>query len=113
MPKCHAFGIVFDSGLERDRYLVLRAMQDAGEIANLEAQPVLTMAAAFVDPAGHKWQMVTYTPDFSYTEGGIRVYEEVKPASRHAPSVTRRDWKVRQAWAARIYPLAVFRTVSI
>lgn len=111
--KDTAFGQTFDSGIERDRYLVLRSRLQAGEIADLECHPTLTMAPARVDPAGHRWQPATYTPDFAYTEGGARVYEEVKPAAKHAPSVTRRDWSVRQAWASRVYPEAVFRTVKL
>lgn len=111
--KRSAFGQTFDSGIERDRYLVLLSRLQAGELSDLEAHPTLTLAPAFVDPAGHKWQPATYTPDFTYTEGGVRVYEEVKPAAKHAPSVTRRDWSVRQAWAARVNPEAVFRTVKL
>jgi hypothetical protein len=36
--KAEAFGKLFDSRLERDRFLVLKSRADAGTIANLETQ---------------------------------------------------------------------------
>ena len=111
MSKHEAYGIAFASGIERDRYLILLDLQRAGEISRLQAQPRLTLAPAATDPTGYRWPQVTHSPDFGYMLDGIMVYEEVKPRGKGAPSVTRRDWKVRQAWAARVYPLCVFRTV--
>lgn len=117
------------STLEADRFLILLERQQQGEITDLARAPRLELSPAFVDVAGVRWRAIHYTPDFTWTEGGRRVYEEVKPAARRttslvvgldgtpraivktskAPSAARRDWVVRMAWAARRYPEAEFR----
>jgi hypothetical protein len=76
--KCEAFGITFDSKAERDRYLELRAMQEAGAIAGLAVHPKFELQPAFAMENGEKVRAITYTPDFEYVSAGVRVVEDVK-----------------------------------
>ena len=76
--KVTYFGVVFDSHAEANRYLELRAMQERGEIANLEPHPRYILQPAFVMENGEKVRAITYTPDFDYIERGVRVVEDVK-----------------------------------
>lgn len=66
-------GIVFHSKREADRYLVLKAMRDAGEIIGLRLQPHLPC-----DVNGT--HVCTYVADFAYTRPGIprETFEDVK-----------------------------------
>lgn len=72
------YGIAFDSQHEADRYLVLREMQERGEITALEVHPKYTLQPAFTTDAGERVRAITYTPDFEYICGGVRVVEDVK-----------------------------------
>ena len=76
--KCEAFGVVFDSHAERDRYLELRAMQEAGAIAGLTVHQKYILQPAFTMDNGERVRAITYTPDFEYIERGVRVVEDVK-----------------------------------
>lgn len=64
-------GIVFDSKKEMVRYLNLKLLERAGEIKNLELQKKFD-----VNINGHK--VFTYHADFTYSEGGQLVIEDVK-----------------------------------
>lgn len=57
--KAEADGYVFDSTLERDRYLQLKMLSDAGVIRDLELQP------KFMCVVNGK-RVTTYTADFRY-----------------------------------------------
>ena len=72
------FGITFDSKAEGDRYLELRAMQEAGAIAGLTVHPKYILQPAFVMDNGEKVRAITYAPDFEYLANGVRVVEDVK-----------------------------------
>lgn len=71
--RCEEDGISFDSKAERDHYLELRLRQRAGEISDLRPSPEQPKKERFVLAAG-----ITYTPDFTYTEAGRRVADDVK-----------------------------------
>jgi len=104
--KPMAFGIVFDSGIERDRYLILRALQDDGAITDLEPHPVFD-----ITPTGQRKRR--YTADFRYRdERGCLVVEEVKPRNRNARSWTR-DVRLRMDLARAAYPGHQFRIVEM
>lgn len=60
-------GIVFASMAESRRYLELKLLVRAGEIENLELQPVFNLVAG-----------IRYVADFGYMEKGKRVIEDVK-----------------------------------
>lgn len=104
--KLTAFGIAFDSAIERDRYLILRAQQDAGELSDLEAHPVFD-----ITPEGQRRRR--YTADFRYRDArGCLVVEEVKPTSRKARSWTR-DVRLRMDMARAKYPECQFVIVEM
>lgn len=91
------FGIVFDSVIERDRYLFLRSLQDAGTITQLEAHPAFD-----ITPPGQRRRR--YTADFRYRDDeGHLVVEEVKPKAKKAWS-RRGAWRLRMDLAASRYP---------
>ena len=74
--KAEADGYIFDSTLERDRYLQLKTMQRAGAIQALELQPRFMCVVNGI--------LVTrYTADFRYTdvESGRDVIEDTKSKS--------------------------------
>lgn len=68
-----ADGIVFDSILEKDRYLMLRDLQRKGKIEKLQLQPTFRCVVADIE-------ICKYSPDFSYieTENGKLHVEDVK-----------------------------------
>ena len=77
--KTHAFGKVFDSQAEANRYGDLRMLKKAGEICDLECQPKFELQEKF-ERHGKKYRAITYRADFQYTEvgsGKVKV-EDVK-----------------------------------
>ena len=64
-------GIVFASKKEMKRYAELQLLQRAGEVQDLELQPEFRVSI-------NDQHFCTYTADFSYTEKGQRVIEELK-----------------------------------
>ena len=72
--------LTFDSTLEAKRYGVLRLMEKAGEIADLEVHPEFVLQEGFTTPAGKREQPIRYTPDFTYRIPGQDrlVAEDVK-----------------------------------
>ena len=77
--KVHADGYVFDSIQEYYRYQDLCLMEKAGAISNLVVHPVYLLQEAFKDAAtGKRHRAITYEADFSYTENGAMVAEDVK-----------------------------------
>lgn len=72
------FGITFRSTHEGNRYLVLKSMQDAGEIRDLQYE-AFTFELIPAQP-DMKERKTEYTPDMTYYEKGNdkMVVEEVK-----------------------------------
>lgn len=66
-------GISFDSQAEAQRYGELRLLQQAGHISLLQPSPERPKKERFKLSAG-----ITYTPDFTYFEGGRQIAEDVK-----------------------------------
>ena len=64
-------GISFDSRKESARYADLKLMQKAGEISDLTLQPKFDIVINGV-------KVCSYVADFSYTENGVKVVEDVK-----------------------------------
>lgn len=69
--KTTVYGIEFHSGKEAERYVVLRALADAGRIHGLCMQQTwcLTVGGLLV---------TKYVSDFEYLEDGVWVVEDVK-----------------------------------
>lgn len=75
-------GRLMDSQAEADRAQDLELLQSAGEIAELEYQPVVTLTAG-----------IKYKPDFKYIERGRPVFEDVKGCISRDAALKFRLWK--------------------
>lgn len=109
--KTTVCGITFDSGLEANRYLWLRAAQERGDIAELETQPPFELAPSTRSPDGTLHRAVNCHLDFSYRItaadsplAGVRVIEDTKGVVDEAASV-------RIRIVAHQHPEAVVRIV--
>ncbi len=69
--KTKVDGITFDSKKEAARYIDLKLLLKAGEIADLELQPTYVMIVN-----GRK--ICSYRADFRYMENGRQITEDVK-----------------------------------
>lgn len=77
--KTKVDGIVFDSKKEAKRYIELKALQDCGEIRDLQRQVKFELLPSQVGADGKvKERGVTYKADFTYLKDGNRVVEDVK-----------------------------------
>ncbi len=70
--------VTFQSSAEARRYIELKAMQAAGQIANLTLQPRFLLLAAFTDGTGKKHRAMEYVGDFFFTRDGQLVCEDCK-----------------------------------
>lgn len=79
--KTEVDGILFDSKREAKRWTELCLMQKAGQIEALERQVKFTLLppVKFSDEL-RRTPATQYVADFSYTQGGLRVVEDVKGA---------------------------------
>ena len=75
--KTEIDGILFDSKAEAERYLELKAMQDAGEITELKLQPVYELIPTF-RKNGKTYRRTVYKADFSYIQNGQLIVEDFK-----------------------------------
>jgi len=73
--KAVADNITFDSTIERDRYLHLKLLQQAGEISGLEVQPEYELI-----PKQDGERAIKYRADFRYQENGRVIVEDTKSA---------------------------------
>lgn len=72
-------GYVFPSKKEGRRYLQLKAMQQAGEISEMELQPEFELLPAFCDVTGKKHRAIKYRADFKYRDSsGAIIIEDTK-----------------------------------
>lgn len=74
-------GITFDSKKEARRYLVLKKMEQDGEIKNLRLQVPVELVPSFeivIDGKKRKRRPITYVADFVYYRDDEKVIEDVK-----------------------------------
>ena len=84
--KAEANGIKFDSKKEARRYMELRQLETMGKISDLKLQHTFTLQEAFTTEEGKRVEAIRYIADFTYTEDGKFVVEDVKsPATRSNP----------------------------
>lgn len=76
--KTDAFGITFDSQREANRYAELLLLQRSGQIQNLELQKEFILIPAQKINGKTAERAVVYRADFTYTENGKTVVEDVK-----------------------------------
>ena len=70
-------GYQFDSRKEARRYVSLKILQMAGEIAELKVHPVYLLQGAFTY-RGRRIRKIEYVADFQYIEDGQIITEDVK-----------------------------------
>lgn len=99
-------GITFDSKAEAARYRELLLLASHGSISGLACHPQFELQAAFKDNQGKKQSAIKFTADFSYTESGVSVVEDVK--SR--PTATA-AFRIRERLFRRKFPEIDFRVV--
>lgn len=75
--------LTFDSDLECNRYIYLKALENNGKIKNLAFHYLLKVQDEFINANGDFIPAITYNADFIYQdcETGKRVVEDVKGAS--------------------------------
>ena len=76
--KTFVDGMRFDSKKEAGRYLVLKMMEETGEISDLKRQVKYTLIPGKRWSDGKKHRDVSYIADFVYTKDGETVVEDVK-----------------------------------
>lgn len=76
-------GIKFDSRKEANRYKVLLAAQEAGQIHDLRLQHDFTLQEAYTTPSGERIRAIRYKADFTYrlSAGGYSLPFSVAPAT--------------------------------
>ena len=95
-------GYWFASMVERDRYLVLRSMQEAGEIYGLVVHPKFVILPSFTY-WGKRIRAVTYTADFKYSTVAKNaaqdqiVVEDVKGDTAPLTELFNVKWKMVKA----------------
>ena len=70
-------GIKFDSIAEGNRYRELKLLEKAGEITDLELQPLFILQDKF-KKNNVNYKAITYRADFKYKENGEIIVEDVK-----------------------------------
>lgn len=95
-------GITFDSRKEADRYLVLKGMEEDGNIEDLRRQVRYELVPAF-DVDGKHYRPVYYVADFVYVEDGKEVVEDVK-------GVRTDMYKLKSKLFARRYGMSIKET---
>lgn len=97
-------GIRFDSGREAHRYCELRLLERAGEISNLELQPVFKFQVdgrpVLIRSGGYpNGRQAKYRADFAYWDGTKRVVEDVK-----SPATRTEAYALRKALVEAMFP---------
>lgn len=100
---CEVDGIKFDSKAEAARYGYHALRQRAGEISDLQVHPRYVI----VDKDAHGRAMY-YEADFSYSENGDFVVEDVKGGKATQTPL----WRLKARLLQARYPMIVFRVVE-
>jgi len=74
----------FDSGGERDRYLLLQLLEKAGEITDLKRQQRVFLTRA----------NISYRSDATYIENGQLIYEDFKGLTGKRFAIIKKLWSV-------------------
>ena len=85
-------GIRFDSKREAERYSELKLLERAGIITDLKLQPKFELI-----PKHNGNRALTYIADFSYTEGGEKIVEDVK-------GMETKEFKIKKKLFEYFYP---------
>lgn len=94
--KTEVDGITFDSKREASRYCELKMMQRAGEISDLELQPVFRLEVPDARVGGFMF-ICRYIADFRYLKNGEVVVEDAKSPATAKLEVFRLKKKLMRA----------------
>ena len=97
--KTKVDGILFDSKKEAVRYSELKLLEEAGLIENLALQVNFELV-----PKTETERALNYRADFTYTEDGLEIVEDVKGKKTDLYIAKRKMFKYK-------YPQYVFREV--
>lgn len=94
-------GITFDSKKEAERYQFLKLLERANKISDLQLQ----VKFLIVPKAGKNKRERFYVADFTYTENGVKVIEDVKS------KITKKNpvYSLKKALMLYLYPEYDFR----
>jgi len=100
----------YQSKKECNRHYTLMMLERGGRISNLRWQVPMLLQEGFVDSEGKKVQPIYYDADFTYTENGRDIVEDVKGTDKRTgkPRTTeafRLKWKLLKGR----YPDKTFR----
>lgn len=90
-------GIRFDSKVEANAYLTLKALLAMGQIADLKLQPRFLLQEAFRDGSGKTHRQIEYRGDFEFQRGEEHVVVEVKGFATEA-------WRIKEKLFRFKYP---------
>jgi len=102
--ECHE-GHKHPSKREAVRCDELHLLQACGQIADLEVEPSFFFVIDGAELKHAKGRRAGYKPDFSYTENGKKIAEDVK-------GMTARDFPLRRALFEHLYPEIELRVVK-
>lgn len=91
--KTEVDGKKFDSQKEANRYLVLKAQEEAGEISSLILQCEIQLMPGFTFQ-GEKVRPIRYTCDFCYAKNGVTYIEDVKSEATKKSEAFRIRWRL-------------------
>ena len=91
--KVRYAGYIFDSKVERLRYIELRSLEQSGQISGLEVHPKFVLQPSFSHMGKHI-RAITYTADFKYTENKMIVVEDVKGGKATMTEAFNIRWKI-------------------
>lgn len=91
--------MIFDSKKEYLRYLALEDMQSKGKISNLKRQVPFVLVPAF-NLNKKRYRSMSYIADFTYTENGTQVVEDVK-------GIRTDVYKIKKKLMAYIYGIEI------
>lgn len=102
---CFLGDIEFDSKRERDRYVVLRAAEERGEISDLQRQVAFELIPKVTRPIvkhfkripdrveqKHVQDPIIYICDFQYRKNGVLVVEDCKISPKMIPA----DYRLKE-----------------
>jgi hypothetical protein len=98
-------GYTFDSQAECDHYIILKRLQEQGDISGLRVHPLYQITDEYVDNQGRLHKAKHYEADFEYIEEGVTVAVDVKGYKTEL-------FKLKWDLSIKRYPELVFRMVN-
>lgn len=88
--KTEIDGITFDSKAEAERYVELKALEEEGQIVDLQRQVKFLLIPSQIRPDGKVERSCSYIADFCYWKNGEYIVEDVKGYPTDAYKIKRK-----------------------